>query len=97
MRVRHQDIPSGLHGDNPKHVAFFQNLLNYANSLVQTGTRISWKSTAEPLGGYLPLDGAVITNSQYPDLVAYAANDATFTVGATTTTLPTEADTWIKT
>jgi hypothetical protein len=95
--LRHQNIPARLHQDDREIVAFFQNLLDYAHGLIQTGTRISWKSTATPSGGYLQLNGAVITNSQYPDLVAYARNDATFTVGATTTTLPTEANTWIKT
>ena len=95
--VRHQNIPAKLHQDDREIVAFFQGLLDYAHSLIQTGTRITWKSTVEPGGGYLELDGSVITNSEYPALVAYAANDATFTVGATTTTLPTEANTWVKT
>ena len=95
--ARHQNIPVKLHRDDREIVAFMQGLLDYRHGLTQTGTRISWKSTATPDGGYLKLDGSVITNTDYPDLVAYAANDATFTVGATTTTLPTEANVWIKT
>lgn len=95
--LRHQNIPAKLHRDDREIVAFMQALLDYRHNLIQTGTRISWKSTTEPDGGYLLLDGSVITNSEYPALVAYAANDSTFTVGATTTTLPTEANTWIKT
>lgn len=94
---KHQNIPPALHRDDREVVSFLQGLLDYRNSLVNTGTRITWKSTIAPLGGYLQLDGSVITNTQYQDLVAYAANDSTFTVGATTTTLPTEANTWIKT
>lgn len=94
---KHQNIPPSLHRDDREVVAFLQALLDYRHSLVNTGTRISWKSTATPDGGYLKLDGTVITNSEYPALVSYAANDSTFTVGATTTTLPNEALVWIKT
>lgn len=95
--VRHQNMPWKLHQDDREVVAFLQGLLDYSHSLVQTGTRIKWKSTAMPAGGYLQCNGQTITNSQYPDLVAYAANDADFTVGATTTTLPTDAGFWVKT
>jgi hypothetical protein len=86
-----------LHGDDKEVVAFLQGLLDYAHGLVQTGTRIKWNSTEEPDGGYLALDGSVINNAEYPDLITYAANDAGFTVGATTTTIPTDAGYWIKT
>ena len=96
-RIKHQNIPFKLHGDDREAVAFFQGLLDYANDLVMTGTRIRWLSTATPAGGYLKLDGSTITNSQYPELITYAANDASFTVGATTTVIPTDAGYWIKT
>ena len=94
---RHQNIPDAFTRLGRDVVNFIQTLLDYQHGLIQTGTRISWKSTAEPSGGYIELDGSVITNADYPDLIEYAANDSTFTVGATTTTLPTEANTWIKT
>lgn len=94
---KHQNIPPGLHRDDREVVAFLQGLLDYRHSLINTGTRISWKSTATPDGGYLKLDGSVIANASYPALITYAANDSTFTVGATTTTLPNEANTWVKT
>lgn len=95
--IKHQNIPAKLHRDDREIVAFLQGLLDYAHGLVPTGARIKWKSTEEPPGGYLQCNGQVITNSQYPDLVSYAVNDADFTVGATTTTLPTDAGFWVKT
>jgi hypothetical protein len=97
MRTKHQNIPANLHKDDREVVAFLQGILNYKNNLVQTGTRIKWKSTATPAGGYLQCNGQTIVNAQYPDLVAYARNDADFVVGITTTTLPTDADFFVKT
>lgn len=94
---KHQNIPTILAEMGRDVVAFLQGLLDYRHSLINTGTRISWKSTATPDGGYLKLDGSVIANASYPALITYAANDSTFTIGATTTTLPNEANTWIKT
>lgn len=97
MRTKHQNIPAKLHRDDREIVAFLQGLLDYAHGLVPTGARIKWKSTEEPAGGYLQCNGQVITNSQYPALVSYAANDPDFVVGVTTTTLPTDVDFFVKT
>lgn len=95
--ARHQNIPVKLHRDDREIVAFLQGLLDYRHGLIQTGTRIKWKSTIEPDGGYLECNGQVVTNSQYVELVAYAANDADFVVGLTTTTLPNDPGFWVKT
>lgn len=95
---RSPNIPTSLlDRDEKTRVAFFQTLLDYRNALIQTGMRIKWKSTVAPAGGYLILDGSVVTNADYLALVAYAANDADFVVGATTTTLPTDAGFYVKT
>jgi len=90
-------MPRKLHGDDREVVAFLQTLLDYHHQLIQTGMRIKWRSTTAPSGNFLACDGATITNSDYPELVAYAANDPDFTVGATTTVLPTDAGFYIKT
>ena len=91
------NIPNELLGFGQRAVGFFQRILNYEHRLIQTGMRVKWVSTATPYGNYLKCDGATITNSDYPELVAYAANDVNFTVGATTTVLPTDAGFWVKT
>ena len=93
----HANIPRALASLGTDVVSFFQGLLDYEHQLIQTGQRIHWKSTSSPKGNFLKLDGSTITNSDYPALVAYAANDADFTVGATTTDLPTESGYWVKT
>lgn len=97
MAIRHQNIPAFFVEKGRDVVAFLQALLDYKHSLIQTGMRVKWKSTATPDGGYLKLDGSVIANASYPALIRYAANDADYTVGATTTTLPTDAGFWVKT
>lgn len=93
----HTNIPAGLHQDKREHVAFFQALLDYQHQLIQTGMRVKWNSNTAPSGNYLQLNGSVITNSAYPALVAYAAGDTDYVVGATTTTLPTDPGFWVKT
>lgn len=93
---RSSNIPARLHQNDSECLGFFQAILDYQKSLIQVGTRINRPSTVAPDGGYLALDGSVINNADYPALVSYAANDAGFTVGATTTTLPTVAGYWVK-
>lgn len=93
----HQNIPGAFVSMGRDVVGFLQTLLDYKHSLIQTGTRIKWGSTAAPNGGYLELDGSTITNADYPALVRYAANDSDYTVGATTTDLPTDSGFWVKT
>lgn len=96
-RIGAPNIPAHLARLGDEAVKFFQSLLDYRHRLTQTGTRIKWGSTVAPTGGYLILDGTTITNADYPDLIRFAANDADFTVGASTTTLPTDAGFWVKT
>lgn len=92
-----QNIPGIFTAMGREVVTFLQSILDYRHQLIQTGMRVKWKSTSAPLGNFLKLDGAVITNTDYPALVAFAANDADFVVGATTTTLPTDAGFYVKT
>jgi len=95
--VKHQNIPVSLHRDDREIVAFLQGLLDARHYLLQTGMRVTWKSTATLQGPFLRLNGATVNNADYPRLIAYAADDSTFTVGASTTVLPNEANTWIAT
>ena len=97
MTIRSANIPAALVSMGREVVGFIQGLIDYRKSLVQVGMRIKWRSTVEPPDGkYLSLDGSVITNADFPQLIAYAANDPDFTVGATTTTLPTDSGFWVK-
>jgi len=91
-----QNIPGALVAMGREVVGFLQTLLDYERVTIQTGMRVKWRST-ESLTGYLQCNGATITNANYPDLIRYAANDPDFTVGATTTTLPTDVGFWVKT
>lgn len=96
MAKRSSNIPRKLHQDDQELVGFFQAILDYQKSLIQVGTRVNRPSTVAPDGGYLALDGAVINNADWPDLILYAANDPAYVVGATTTTLPTVAGHYVK-
>lgn len=80
------NIPRKIHLDDREVLGFFQSLLDYQRSLIQTGMAVRNYALTVP-DGFLSCDGSSFSATTYPDLATALGS----------TTLPVQAGFVIKT